>query len=77
VDEDLLEQVARLIGAEPRIHRFKGHSAYTLHVGGTDMGEDLIALGCVPAKSRILEWPEVPDKCISHSLGTAIPTPIG
>lgn len=65
VDVRLLQQVAELIqtGATPR--RGTG-SAYTLLVGSTLIGRSLVALGCIPAKSRTMQFPVVPPAYLSH-----------
>lgn len=66
IDKDLLEQVAYLVDTEARPRKWAGKPALTLIVGAADLCEDLIALGCVPTKSRIMQFPNVPPAYVSH-----------
>lgn len=65
IDTEMLEQVARLMGSKskPKFHQGR---TYTIQIGATTTCEDLVTLGCVPNKSRVMQFPIVPEDLLSH-----------
>jgi hypothetical protein len=65
-DQDMLLQVAALIGTDAPVKKHTARSIYSLTTGRFVIGNDLIALGCVPKKSRIMQFPDVPNAFLPH-----------
>ena len=65
MDPSMVEKIRSIIATEAPVRIHKNHSAW-LTVGAGDVGDDLISLGCVPRKSRIMQFPPVPMVYLSH-----------
>lgn len=66
IDDTMLLNVAQIIGTDAPLFKSKTKSTFSLSVGNTLAGNDLIALGCTPKKSRTMKFPDVPTKYASH-----------
>ena len=68
-DEDLLEKIKTVLGSNHKITarkrdpKFK--TSYRLQIGSKAIFNDLINLGIVPQKSKILKFPKIPKKYLS------------
>lgn len=69
---DILEKISKEIGGNKTLYESKiekGQRAFRLEFPNKKMCEDLIALGCIPNKSLILQFPTdkiVPKEFMSH-----------
>lgn len=63
-DYTLLEMIKSNLGSEHKIG--KDHSAFQLQICSKIIYDDLLKIGGVPAKSLIIQFPEVPDEYSSH-----------
>src|ERR1035441_82018 len=61
-DEDWLKQIRDILCPEKPIHQRKNNlrNIYILNINNTLMCDWLIAHNCVPAKSRMVELPDIP-----------------
>lgn len=66
IDQSLLKKAALLLGTNSPIRKQKNRNAFRLTVGNTLIGRDLIAFGCIPAKSLVKQFPIIPDALLSH-----------
>lgn len=67
IDVDMLEQVRELMCSNARINNHGGKNTKTLLVCSTDTTKVLMdKYGLHPNKSRTIQWPGVPDSCLSH-----------
>ena len=71
-DRDLLFKIRKTLGSEHKIATRKRNgnwkTIYRLQIGSGEMFNDLLALGMLPRKSKIISLPEIPDKYFSHFL---------
>lgn len=77
-DKDILDKIRRAMKSEhplsiqpPRlcVHEnglYKSATVFTLRIGSRIMSNDLIRLGVIPNKSRIVCFPDVPHCCLNH-----------
>ena len=65
-DRDLLFKIRKTLGSEHKIATRKRNgnwkTIYRLQIGSGEMFNDLLALGMLPRKSKIISLPEIPDK---------------
>jgi len=65
-DKDILEKIREVIGSNHKISirkEIENHKErYRLQIGSKEMFNDLLKLGVVPNKSKVIELPYVPDK---------------
>lgn len=69
-DKRLLYQIRELLESNHKITKrnrnVKWKKSYRLQIGSKVMFNDLIALGLMPAKSKIINFPTVPNKYLPH-----------
>lgn len=69
-DKESIEKVKELLGSEHKISKvvkgFDWKPAYRIQIGSKDMCNDLLRLGMIPAKSNVINFPEVPLNHFSH-----------
>ena len=63
-DYDLIIMIKSLLKSEHKISKY--NNAFLLPITNKTIYNDLIKLGGIPAKSLIIQFPEVPDKYLSH-----------
>lgn len=63
-DYHILEKISKVMESEIAI-RVYPHSSY-LRINSKILAKDLIELGCVPRKSKILRFPEINDDFLNH-----------
>lgn len=64
VDPDMIEQVSEIMRLKYK-PIWRDSRIWSLAVGGKLDCDDLIALGCVPNKSRIIQFPDVPEQYVA------------
>ncbi|MBU4274629.1 hypothetical protein KKE19_02340 [Patescibacteria group bacterium] len=69
-DKDLLYKIRELFGSNHKIAERKRNNkwkkAFRLQIGSKEMFNDLLKLGLMPAKSKIIDLPKIPDQYFSH-----------
>lgn len=69
-DKDILIKIKRLLNSENKIstkkRNVKWKTGYKLQIGSKIMFEDLLSLGMTPRKSKVMKFPRISDKYISH-----------
>lgn len=69
-DKDLLEEIQKVLGSNHKItRRIRNENqkpAYRLQIGSKTIFEDLIKSGLTPRKSKVIKFPRVPEKYLSH-----------
>ncbi|OGZ74062.1 MAG: hypothetical protein A3A98_02200 [Candidatus Staskawiczbacteria bacterium RIFCSPLOWO2_01_FULL_40_39] len=69
-DLDILERMREVIGSNHRIgvrkKKFPNKIAYRLQIGSRIMFDDLLKLGLMPAKSKIVDLPKIPEEYFSE-----------
>lgn len=70
IDGILLNKIRSLLGSNHKIttrkRNIKWSNSYRLQIGSKEMFSDLLKIGVLPAKSKIIDLPLVPDKYFSH-----------
>ena len=64
IDYDLLKMIKSIFNSEHKIMNYKNW--FSLSFCNKIMYNDLLKLGGIPAKSLIIQFPEVPDRYLSH-----------
>lgn len=66
-DEDIVVKFKSVLRSDSQIiHYEKPFYNYVLQIYSQEMAEDLIKLGCVPNKTKILQFPPIPKELYSH-----------
>ena len=71
-DRDLLIKIRKALGSEHKITTRKRNrnwkTIYRLQLGSKEIFDDLLILGMLPRKSKIISLPKIPDKYFAHFL---------
>ena len=66
-DEDVVVKFKNVLYSDsPIIHHEKPYCNYILQIYSQEMAADLIKLGCVPNKIKILQFPDIPKALYNH-----------
>jgi intein/homing endonuclease len=70
-DREIIEKIKLVMGAEHKIgerkiDRSSSHKRYTLQIGSKKLYGQLLELGMCEAKSKVLQFPKVPDEFLAH-----------
>jgi len=57
---DFLEKVKAMLGSDHQIRKYKDQELYYLSIFNRTIAEDLLRLGMVPNKSKVVQFPTVP-----------------
>ena len=70
-DKVILEDIKKTMGIEHKLslrisNNEKWKNSYRLQIGSKEIFSDLLKLGLIPNKSKIMDLPNIPDKYFSH-----------
>ena len=66
-DKDVIIKFKKALNAEQPIAYYKvPYISYKIEVCSKEMCSDLISLGCIPNKTRIIRFPSIPEHLYNH-----------